>query len=494
MTLPFHDYFAGIGGSSNGLRMAGMVGVVALNHWQYAVEVHNANHPDMDHDLADIWLADPRRYRPAEVGWFSPECRAHSQAKGKKRYGEHYATDLWRNPTTDPADDRSRLLMESVPYISGLAGYRYVLVENVVEVVKWVHFNRWLEEMRKLDYQWKLLFLNSQFFGTPQSRDRFFAVFWKRGMPVPDLEFRPAAHCERCGQIEAVQAWKPGRWYGKYGRQYLYVCPTCAKPVKPETVGAERIIDWSLPITRIGDRPDGLSPLTIAKIKYGLERFGKRSMIVDTAYAHAVNKARPADEPLFTQTRQQSLALTVSYYGRENAVKLAGDPLPVVPTEPKIGVALITSHYGRENAVSDAQMPLPSVLSQGTMGLAYIETLRKNTLPTPLDEPMPTVIGGGNQQALVMTYNGNPVFASAESPLPAVSTVAKHGLILPDTDIDIDDVLFRMLKPRELANGTGFPEDYILWGSQKNQVKGIGGAVDPNMAALIGARIVEAVS
>lgn len=489
--MRFHDFFAGVGGSSTGLRSAGMEGIVALNHWDYAIELHNANHPDMDHDQADIWKADPRRYRVAEVGWFSPECRAHSQARGKKNYGEHYVTDLWRNPTTDPADDRSRLLMESVPYVSAITGYKYVLVENVVEVVKWQHFNRWLKEMEKLDYQWKLLFLNSQFFGTPQSRDRFFGVFWKRGMPAPDLNFRPQAHCPRCGQVEAQQAWKRDRWHGRYGKQYVYICPKCTQAVEPYTNGAEAAIDWSMPITRIGDRPGGLSKLTIKKIEYGLKRFATDRLIIDTAYTHAPNKSRPVEQPLFTQTTQQSLALTISYYGRENAVKPVNEPLPTVPTENKIGVAVVIGHYSRETAVSDAAAPLPTVVSEGKMWLAHIDTLRKSTLPTALDKPMPTVIAGGNQHALVMTYNGTPTWATVEEPLPTVSTVAKHGLILPE--VNIDDVLFRMLKPRELASGTGFPGDYILYGSQKNQTKGIGGAVDPHVAAWLGGRILQAV-
>lgn len=486
--MRFHDFFAGIGGSSTGLRAAGLEGVVALNHWHYAIELHNANHPDMDHDEADIWKVNPRKYRPAEVGWFSPECRAHSNAKGKKRYGEHYLTDLWRNPTTDPAEDRSRMLMESVPYLASLAGYRIVLVENVVEVVKWVHFERWLKEMAALDYEWKLLFLNSQFFGTPQSRDRFFAVFWKRGMKAPDLSFNPAAVCPVHGHIRAVQAWKPGRWWGKYRQQYVYVCPTCARPVEPGTRGAMTVIDWTQPITRIGDRAKGLSESTLAKIRYGVNKFGS-NLIVDTARTFNLTGARPADKPLPTQTRQQSLALTVHYYGRENAVRPASDPLPTVPSENKIGVALLTGHYSRETAVTSAADPMPTVVGGGKTGLAYVETLRKNTHPTAMDEPFPTVIGGGNQHALIMAYYNSPVIRPVGDPLPTVPTVEKHSLILPD--VDLDDVLFRMLKPRELASGTGFPDTYLLDGSQKNQVRGIGGAVDPNVARWLGERVAE---
>ncbi|MBZ0294653.1 MAG: DNA cytosine methyltransferase [Anaerolineae bacterium] len=485
--MRFHDFFAGIGGSSTGLSTAVLEGIVALNHWDYAIELHNPNHPEMDHDQADIWKADPRRYRSAEVGWFSPECRAWSRASGKSSKARHYKTDLWRNPTTDPADDRSRMLMESVPYVSAIADYKYVLVENVVEVTKWIHFNRWLKEMHNLGYNHKLLYLNSMFFGTPQSRDRFFAVFWQQGMPAPDLDFRPLAECPKCGFTEAIQAWKPNRSSGKYKQQYVYCCPTCAQIVEPFTVGSEAIIDWTLEMPRIGDRPKGLSQLTIAKIKRGIEKYAD-AFVLDTARSHDTEKSRPLNDPLFTQTTQQSLALTVAYYGRESAVRSTDEPLATVPTENKIG-------------------------------LAYIETLRTTNAPRRLDEPLTTVVASAQQHALVMAnygqpvfrqtdepmppvttvpkhglimaYNGNPVFRPIDEPMPTVSTVERHGAIVPE--VDIDDVRFRMLKPRELASGTGFPTSYILTGSQKNQVKGIGGAVDPHVACWLGQRILEAV-
>ena len=55
---------------------------MAANHWQLAVDTHNTNHPDADHDCADISQVDPRRYPRTDLLWASPECTNHSQAKG----------------------------------------------------------------------------------------------------------------------------------------------------------------------------------------------------------------------------------------------------------------------------------------------------------------------------------------------------------------------------------------------------------------------------
>ena len=58
MTLTMTDLFAGAGGSSTGAIQSGRVEVrMAANHWDRAVEVHNANH----HEVA-AGMAFPRDY------------------------------------------------------------------------------------------------------------------------------------------------------------------------------------------------------------------------------------------------------------------------------------------------------------------------------------------------------------------------------------------------------------------------------------------------
>ena len=44
------------------------------------------------------------------------------------------------------------------------------------------------------------------------------------------------------------------------------------------------------------------------------------------------------------------------------------------------------------------------------------------------------------------------------------------------------EILYRMLKPRELASAMGFPSQYQFIGTQQDQVKQIGNAVAVNMA------------
>jgi site-specific DNA-cytosine methylase len=74
MTLTVTDLFCGAGGSSLGAEAAGLELVMAANHWQTAIEVHQAHFPEAGHDCADISQADPRRYPRTDILLASPEC------------------------------------------------------------------------------------------------------------------------------------------------------------------------------------------------------------------------------------------------------------------------------------------------------------------------------------------------------------------------------------------------------------------------------------
>ena len=79
------DQFCGCGGSSSGASQADCEIVMAINHWDKAVETHNTNFPNTAHDCLDISACDPRRYSSTDILITSPECTSHSLAKGKKR-------------------------------------------------------------------------------------------------------------------------------------------------------------------------------------------------------------------------------------------------------------------------------------------------------------------------------------------------------------------------------------------------------------------------
>lgn len=80
------DLFAGGGGASVALEAALQRPVdIAINHDEFAVGMHAANHPLTRHLREDVWVADPREIAAGNpVGWLhaSPDCTHFSQARG----------------------------------------------------------------------------------------------------------------------------------------------------------------------------------------------------------------------------------------------------------------------------------------------------------------------------------------------------------------------------------------------------------------------------
>ena len=80
------DGFAGGGGASCGLKMAGIDVTIAINHDPAAIRMHTVNHPKTLHLTEDIFQVELSQYLDpddvVDVMWASPDCTSHSKAKG----------------------------------------------------------------------------------------------------------------------------------------------------------------------------------------------------------------------------------------------------------------------------------------------------------------------------------------------------------------------------------------------------------------------------
>lgn len=311
------DQFCGAGGSSQGARQlaeqlgGGLEVKLALNHWKLAIETHQHNFPDTMHDCTDISACDPRRYPSTDILLTSPECTNHSLAKGKKIVRAQM--ELYDTGALDPAAERSRATMWDVPRFAEYHNYNMIIVENVVDARKWVMFDAWLMAMHSLGYKHKCVYLNSMHcHPTPQSRDRMYVVFWKKGNKAPDLDIKPLAHCTKCDKdVHSVQTWKKSHiQFGKYKQQYIYCCPGCAKQVEPYYYAAFNCIDWSNIGTRIGDRKKALSENTIRRIEYGLKKYGTQPLAV---HNFSPGYCSPMNKPTGTVTTSDQHALALPF-------------------------------------------------------------------------------------------------------------------------------------------------------------------------------------
>jgi DNA (cytosine-5)-methyltransferase 1 len=581
MTLTLTDLFAGAGGSSTGaINVPGVEVKLAANHWDKAVEVHNANHPDADHLCADISAYDPRRVPRTDLLWASPECTNHSQAKGKRRVDANQP-DLFGDVLPDAAAERSRATMWDVPRFTEAHSYRAIIVENVVDVVKWTPFHAWLEAMHAYGYEHQVVSLNSMHaqargLPAPQSRDRVYIVLWRKGDRRPELEqsIRPRAFCQWCEKVvESRQAWKLGRTVGRYRQQYVYVCCECSKQVEPGWLPAAAAIDWSLPGQRIGDRARPLAEKTRARIAAGIARYWRPFTLEaagNTFERRPGVRTWPIDDPLTTLHTSLSKALAVPvegrdgkhaqtlldvlrtqttrletalawmpfiaelrggssdartvaealatvtaggnhhglvspYYSAADIAKSTDDPIGTLTTLDRYG--LITPAGGSWNddarPSDEALRALTTRDAYGLLQPGFILDRRGEYRTRALGDPLSTITAIETTKALVMRNNtargdqgqmSTPVMEA----LRTLTTAGHQSLIQPGdqeaAEAMVDDCLFRMLEPHEVAAGMAFPGDYIWGGNRRERVRMAGNAVTPPAARDLVAAVVEALA
>lgn len=504
------DQFCGAGGSSIGATIAGAEVRLAMNHWKLAIDTHNTNFPNVDHDCADMSAVDPRRYPSTDILITSPSCTNHSLAKGKPR--RYYERDLFGNVLIDPADERSRATMWDVPRFAEYHEYRLIIVENVVDAGKWRLFDAWLNTMNALDYQHEVVYFNSMFAPpTPQSRDRMYIVFWKKGNRKPDLEFHPAAPCQRCNRtVEAIQTWKKRSRWGRYKKQYIYRCPHCHQEVMPFYYAAINAVDPTIQAERIGDREKPLRPKTLERIKYGLETYGRKPLIITTRYTSGVEcRARDAGmEPLPTQPGDSSHALVLPWMvetgytqSPDNRAKGSLEPGQTQTARQSIGVVSAPMPYFVKTIRTDEDLARGASSAMWTqttcqdvalVAPSFIAEMHGTSKASGVDDPLMCVTADGNHHALISAnsflayyYGGHQQVSDMADPIYTVTATDRAGLVGALDSMTVNDLTFRMLQAHEIGKAMAFPNTYVVLGTQREKVKQYGNAVTPPVMEMI---------
>ncbi len=153
--------------------------------------------------------------------------------------------------------------------------------------------------------------------------------------------------------------------------------------------------------------------------------------------------ARSSDEPHRTMTTRETSGLLMPYYG-------SGSGLTGQPTSKPIGTLTTVDRYALIQRHNSSKGDGAEML-------------------TPADEVMRTLTTSGHQSLLT----------------PGDITAA---------EAHVDDCLFRMLEPHEVAAGMAFPADYIWSGTRRERVKLCGNAVTPPAARDLIAAVVEALT
>ena len=161
--------------------------------------------------------------------------------------------------------------------------------------------------------------------------------------------------------------------------------------------------------------------------------------------------------------------------------------------------------------------PAPTICTVGQIGVAkckFLDSQYGNGTPSSVEKPSPTVVNNPKQSIVSAQYLMNPQFQSEggsidkpcftliarmdKMPPYLISTEAGLGIAVYEDDspmtkkvkefmamYGIVDIKMRMLNIRELKRIMGFPEDYTLIGTQAEQKKFIGNAVEVNMSRVL---------
>ncbi|MBD2180614.1 DNA cytosine methyltransferase [Planktothrix sp. FACHB-1355] len=460
--LSLLDCFAGAGGSSWGAVETRKISVkMAINHDATAIATHQENLPSVNHDIADVFQVNPKRYPKTDLAWFSPCCEGFTHASGVKNtdttaYQPELFDTLEYSLLSQKAKEeyrhkqillaQKRLTVEEVYKFVETHRYLAFIVENVIELTRWKKYNSWLLSFQNIGYNYKEISLNSSVVQSSvrpnhQSRDRLFICFWQSQLKTPLLEISPAAFCPECDStVAGKQTWKKGQRIGKLNFQYHYSCPNCLNPVNPHTRAVAEILDWSLPCPTIGSRvgtSKQLKPNTLERIKKGIEKFGNVPFLTEL---YGKSSARSINKPIGSITTS----------GAHHAL--------VVPSP------FLLYYYSRDNAIGSINKPVNAVT-----------TCPRHALVIP--------------PGFICQYNSKSIGQSIKEPLHAVTTKDRFALLATPQDIDkigkLNEWGFRMLTPTELALAQNFPTQYKFLGNKAQILRQIGGAVPPGVAQII---------
>jgi len=339
------DNFAGGGGASTGIGLAGYTVDIAIDYNQEALVMHEANHPLTRHYCESVWDVVPSvitEGKPVALAWFSPDCKHFSKAKGGA-------------PRSKEVRDLAWVAVRWAATVKP----RIILLENVEEFVTWgplkegmlclknkgKTFKAFCTALERLGYKVEYKILKACDYGAPTIRKRLFLIARSDGLPIVWPE---ATH----GAPTSIGV--------KNGQ------------LKPWRTAAE-IIDWSLPCPSIYQRKKPLADNTLRRIAKGIQKYvidAKKPFIVTCNHQGEYFRGQGLDEPFKTLTASRDA------HGL------------VVPTLIQTGYG---ERVGQEPRVLDK--PLGTVMAGGGTGLVRAFLLKYFTTGSgqSLDEPAHTI-------------------------------------------------------------------------------------------------------
>lgn len=543
INLLYIDLFCGAGGTSTGVENARLDGeqcakvIACVNHDKNAIASHAANHPDALHFTEDIrtlelsplirHLAKCRAQYPGAqvVLWASLECTNFSKAKGGQ-----------------PRDADSRTLAEHLFRYIEVICPDYIQIENVEEFMSWGDMDengkpismekgkcylRWVRNVKKYGFDFDHRILNAADYGAYTTRKRFFGIFAKKGLPIV---FPEPTHCKggRLDMFSKLEKWKPVKEvldFSDEGASIFREKPLAEKTLERIYAGLIKFVAGgkdaflikynSMNRTGKYNAPgiDEPCPVVTTQNRLGVAQV---CFLSKQFSGHPESKNVSVEKPAGTITCRDHHAFVSAHYGN-GFNRSVNDPSATVTTKDRLSLVtprFIANEYSGGGQHTSIDNICPAILTNPKQKLITCKPWIMNTsfsnIGSNIEEPAQTITANRKWHYLM-----NPQFNSAGSSVdnPCFTLIARMDKMPPylivtetgrvaieiyDTDspmtrkikefmalYGIVDIKMRMLRIPELKKIMGFPEDYKLIGTQADQKKFIGNAVEVNMARVL---------
>lgn len=407
-----------------------------------------------------------------------------------------------------------------------------------ISMQKGKDYTKWVRNVKKYGYNFDHRILNAADFGAYTSRKRFFGIFAKEGLPIV---FPEPTHCKdgRKDMFSDLKKWKAVKDVlnfkdeGKsiFGRKKPLVEKslerTYAGLIKFVAGGKDAfLIKWNSMNKNGKYQAPGIDepcPVVATQARLGVAQV---SFLSKQFSGHPDSKNISVDEPAGAITCKDHHAFISTYYGNwhNHSIEL---PAPTVTTKDRFALIesqFIDMQYGNGTPTS-VNTPACTVTTNPKFSLVSCKPWVMNTnfgnVGSSIDEPSQVITANRKWHYLV-----NPQYKSAGGDVnaPCFTLIARMDKMPPylaectterkedvpsfirfegnvviyeiySTDspmtvkikefmalYGILDIKMRMLKIPELKRIMGFPENYKLVGTQADQKKFIGNAVEVTMA------------
>ena len=534
------DLFCGAGGLSEGVEEARLNGnrcakvVCCVNHDKNAVLSHDANIPDALHFIEDIRTLELspintiveriRELYPDSMIMLhaSLECTNFSKAKGGQ-----------------PRDADSRTLAEHLFRYIDVIAPDYIQIENVEEFMSWGDmdengkpismdkgrlYQKWVRNVKKYGYNFEHRILNAADFGAYTTRKRFFGIFAKKSLPIV---FPEPTHCKggRQDMFSRLEKWKPVKDVLDFSDEGTTIFRE--KPLAEKTL--ERIYNGLIKFVAGGKDAFLVKYNSMNRTgKYNAPGIDEPCPVVTTQNrlgvaqvcflskqfsGHPESKNVSVEEPAGTITCRDHHAFVSAHYGN-GFNRSVNEPSATVTTKDRLSLVtprFIANEYSGGGQHTSIDNICPAILTNPKQKLITCKPWIMNTsfsnIGSNIEEPAQTITANRKWHYLM-----NPQFNSAGGSVdnPCFTLIARMDKMPPylvatesgqvaieiyDNDspmtvkikefmalYGIVDIKMRMLRIPELKRIMGFPEDYVLVGTQADQKKFIGNAVEVTQA------------